>query len=260
MNKQLSVIIPTLQKRPEFLIQLTESLVKDDAVGEIIIIDNSTKGFEFNNEKVRVIVPKENLFVNPSWNLGAREAKFEYLGILNDDICIPEGFCSKILETITDDTGVIGTDGYSMINKSYEPESITDNSFSLEETPFLTYNFGVMMFMHKSCYCEIPEDLKIFYGDDYLFKMNKKRKKHNYVIENLKMYHYGSLSSKSFSDLIKKDNSLFKKHTLSIWDRLFSIERTRTKLVIRLFWASFGITKEDIRATNARFNLSGGNK
>lgn len=260
MTKKLSIIIPTLLKRPEFLNQLTDTLVKDEAVGEIIIIDNSTKGFEYNNPKVRIITPEANLFVNPSWNLGAKEAKFDYLGILNDDICIPQGFCSKIIENITDSIGVIGTNGYSMINKSYEPETISDNSYTLEEVSYTTFNFGVMLFLHKNSYYEIPEDLKIFYGDDYLFKMNKKHKKQNYVIENLKMYHYGSLSSKAFSDLIKKENSLFKKHTLTIWDRLFSIERTRTKLVIRFLGISTGITKEDSRHINAIHNLSGEGK
>lgn len=258
MTKQLSIIIPTLQKNLDFLTQLIGSLVKDEAVGEIIVIDNSTKGFEYNNDKVRVIIPEENLFVNPSWNLGAKESKFEYLGILNDDICIPEGFCGRILNDITESTGVIGTNGYSMINKSYEPENITDNSYRLEEKPFTTFNFGVMMFMHRNCFYEIPTDLKIFYGDDYLFFMNKKNKKKNYVIEDLKMYHYGSLSSKHFADLIKKENSLFKKHTLTIWDRLFSIERTRTKLNFRFLFATFGIKKEDKKQT-AMQQISGGN-
>lgn len=256
MTKKLSIIIPTLQKRPEFLYQLVNSLVKDDSVGEVIVIDNSTKGLDFNNEKVKVIIPQENLFVNRSWNLGVQESKYDYIGIFNDDICIPEDFCSKIIEKISDKIGVIGTNGYSMINKSYEPETITDNSFELEEVPYTTFNYGVMLFMHKNNYYQIPKELKIFYGDDYLFVMNQKHKRKNYVIENLKMYHYGSLSSKAFSDLIKKENSLFNKFTLSIWDRLFSIKRTRTKLVIRFLGISYGIKKEDLRQKNSIHDLS----
>lgn len=256
MTKKLSIIIPTLQKRPEFLYQLVNSLVKDDSVGEVIVIDNSTKGLDFNNEKVRVIIPQENLFVNRSWNLGVQESKYDYIGIFNDDICISEGFCSKIIEKISNEIGVIGTNGYSMINKSYEPETITDNSFEIEEVPYTTFNYGVMLFLHKNNYYQIPEELKIFYGDDYLFVMNQKHKRKNYVIENLKMYHYGSLSSKAFSDLIKKENSLFNKFTLSIWDRLFSIKRTRTKLVIRFLGISYGIKKEDLRQKNSIHDLS----
>ena len=53
---------------------------------EIILIDNSLQGFEYNSDKLRIIIPNENLFVNPSWNLGVEKAKFDYVGILNDDI------------------------------------------------------------------------------------------------------------------------------------------------------------------------------
>ena len=45
MTKKISIIIPTLQKNIDFLNQLVTSLVADDAVGEIIVIDNSTNGY-----------------------------------------------------------------------------------------------------------------------------------------------------------------------------------------------------------------------
>lgn len=260
MTKKLSIIIPTLQKSLEFLNQLLQTLANDTAVGEIIVIDNSTKGFEFNNEKVRVIIPETNLFVNPSWNLGVKEAKYDYLGILNDDICIPIDFCSKILEDITDDKGIIGTNGYSMINKSYKPEQITDISYRLEETSFTTFNFGVMMFLHKNSFYEIPEDMKIFFGDDYLVFKNKKNKKKNYVIEDLKMYHYGSLSSKSFSNAVAKDASIYRKYTLTFLDRLFSYEKTRTKSIFRILGINFSVNREDTRQTNRIDNIIQGGK
>ena len=257
MNKKLSIIIPTLQKNLEFLNQLINTLVVDSAVGEIIVIDNSTKGFEYNNDKVRVIIPDQNLFVNPSWNLGVKEAKYDYLGILNDDICIPQGFCSKIINDISEDIGIIGTNGYSMINKSYEPEKITDTSYRLEETSFTTFNFGVMMFLHKNSFYEIPQDLKIFFGDDYLVFKNKKHHKKNFVIEDLVMYHYGSLSSNEFSSIIKKEASLYRKHTLSLLNRLLSYEKTRTRHIFRILGISVTINREDTRQTNT---IRGGNK
>ena len=93
MNRNISVIIPTLQKSVETLNNLVKELVTDESVKEILIIDNSLKGYKFNSEKVRVIIPKENLFVNPSWNLGVKEAKYEYICIANDDIKIGNNFC-----------------------------------------------------------------------------------------------------------------------------------------------------------------------
>ncbi len=67
---KISVVIPTLQKSVELLTNLVNSLIEDDVVGEIIVIDNSLKGFDVENKKVRVVIPKKNLFVNPSWNFG----------------------------------------------------------------------------------------------------------------------------------------------------------------------------------------------
>ncbi len=257
MDKKLSIIIPTLQKNLEFLNQLLNTLVSDSVVGEIIVIDNSTKGFNFDNDKVRIIIPEQNLFVNPSWNLGVKEAKYDYLGILNDDICIPQGFCSKIINDISEKIGIIGTNGYSMINKSYEPEKITNTSYRLEETSFTTFNFGVMMFLHKNSFYEIPADLKVFFGDDYLVFQNKKHHKKNYVIEGLKMYHYGSLSSKEFSKEVEQEASYYRKHTLTLFNRLLSYEKTRSRHIFRILGISVTINREDTRQTNT---IRGGNK
>ena len=250
MNKKLSIIIPTLQKDLSILSQLLNTLANDSAVGEIIVIDNSTKGLNFNNPKLRVITPETNLFVNPSWNLGVREAKYHYIGILNDDICIPQGFCSKIIEDISSDIGIIGTNGYSMIDKTYEPEKITNNSYRLEKTSFTTFNFGVMLFFHKDNYYEIPNDIKIFFGDDYLVFKNKKNHKTNYVIEDLMMYHYGSLSSHKYSDIVKQEASLYRRHTLTILDRLLSYEKTRSRHLFRILGFCITIKRDDIRYHN----------
>jgi GT2 family glycosyltransferase len=104
----ISIVIPTLQKNKEVLYNLIDSLDTDNSVGEIIIIDNSLKGIEYISQKVRVITPKENLFVNPSWNLGVREAKYDIVALLNDDICVCEDFCSSVISKMTPDMGIVG--------------------------------------------------------------------------------------------------------------------------------------------------------
>ena len=125
MNRNISVIIPTLQKNVETLNNLVEELVTDESVKEILIIDNSLKGYKFNSEKVRVIIPKENLFVNPSWNLGVKEAKYEYICIANDDIKIGNNFCTKVVEKISDEHGIIG------MNKKFVIDTRDENGIPL---------------------------------------------------------------------------------------------------------------------------------
>ncbi len=64
----ISVIIPTLQRNKDVFYKLLDNLCKDSEVGEILVIDNSTKGIEYQNEKIRVLIPTENVYVNTTWN------------------------------------------------------------------------------------------------------------------------------------------------------------------------------------------------
>ena len=95
-----SIVIPTLQKDTKILKMLLDELNQDQTVGEIILIDNSLQGFKYNSDKLRIIIPNENLFVNPSWNLGVEKAKFDYVGILNDDILLPKNLVSDVFSFI----------------------------------------------------------------------------------------------------------------------------------------------------------------
>ena len=50
----LSIIIPTMQKDLEVLNKLLLELDGDDSVGEILVIDNSCKGFKTDLKKVKI--------------------------------------------------------------------------------------------------------------------------------------------------------------------------------------------------------------
>lgn len=94
-----SIVIPTMQKDVEVLNKLLAQLQEDESVGEILVIDNSCKGFECTFDKVKVLVQKENLFVNPAWNYGIKVSspEYPYFGVLNDDIIFQRIF-SKTLK------------------------------------------------------------------------------------------------------------------------------------------------------------------
>ena len=104
MNK-VSVIIPTLWKAKEFTDHLVDVLVDDESVGEIIIIDNAPTDFCYTDEKVYTLKQSENLYVNPSWNLGVEESDYDKFIILNDDIIIPYNFVSSLEGLLTEDKG-----------------------------------------------------------------------------------------------------------------------------------------------------------
>src|SRR5574344_1088570 len=95
-----SIVIPTMQKNVKVLNMLLDELISDKYVGEIIIIDNSLLGINYKSDKIKVITPKKNLYVNPAWNQGVENTKYEFVGILNDDLIFPKNFLEKVYNFI----------------------------------------------------------------------------------------------------------------------------------------------------------------
>src|SRR5574344_985842 len=109
----LSIIIPTMQKDLEVFNKLLAQLNEDSCVGEILVIDNSCKGFKTDLSKVVVHVQKENLFVNPAWNLGIKLSsdKYRFCGILNDDIIFPKNMFKAVLDFLEKSDNCVGLAG-----------------------------------------------------------------------------------------------------------------------------------------------------
>ena len=241
----LSIVIPTLQKSISTLELLLRTLNEDAAVGEIIVIDNSLKGFNINLPKLRIITPKENLYVNPSWNLGVQEAKFEKVGLLNDDIAIPENFCTDVEKYLSEDIGIIGIAQDSVVpldNIKALPES---SSLNIKSVKYRNFNFGIAMFFHKKSYYKIPEEIKIFYGDDWLFMKNKKNKKRNFVLTNCRLYHLGSLTSSNpnFNPIAISDKKIYLENIRTWLDYIFFIETSEKYYKIKFLGITLNIRK-----------------
>ena len=257
MSRKLSVVIPTLQKDPKTLNKLVSTLVDDEAVKEILIIDNSLKGFPFDNKKVCVITPKENLFVNPSWNLGVKEAKYEYICLVNDDIKIPPKFCSKVLEKISDDYGIIGIDEKNVIQTKDENNNIIldINSVELEpskEVSFqkITYRpsgFGIMIFFKKENFVEIPQDLKVFYGDDWIIYQADKNKKINATCTGQDIYHIGSLSSKRFENMLSYEKRKYYRKIVPNYKKLLYCYKDSRRWVLFILGLMVFINKKGLQ-------------
>lgn len=224
--KKVSIVIPTLQKNKEMLDNLVKMLEKDDSVSEVIVIDNSCNGYNLDCSKLRVIVPEENLFVNPSWNLGVKEAKEDIVALLNDDITIPEDFCKRIVDKMNNKMGIVGFHRDFIENIPQVMPVPESTELTLEKAEGRCGFFGIAMFFYKSSYIEIPEDIKIYWGDDWLYSQNKRRKRENYYISNQKIYHWGSLSStdKIVNPYSKHDSKLYRKYTRHWWNYIFNIE------------------------------------
>ena len=213
MNK-VSVIIPTLWKAKAFTDHLVDVLVDDESVGEIIIIDNAPTDFCYSDEKVCTLKQPENLYVNPSWNVGIEESDYDKFIILNDDIIIPYNFVSKLEKWLTKDKGIIGIDKPSVIKVadcSNENITFLDREIALKSIVIRDWGFGIVMAGHRNSYYKIPENIRIWYGDDYLTQMNNEQGKVNYVIDDIPIFTRMSATSdlEEFSEIKNVDTLMY---------------------------------------------------
>lgn len=168
-----TVVIPTMWQAETFEEELT-SVCSSSFVNDVIIINNDYKKMPnwriLNYYKIMIVSPPRNLIVNPSWNLGVRLAKNNNICLLNDDLT----FDISIFEFMSNhlDKNLCGL----------RMENI-DPPIKLSIAEYRCLGFGCMMFLRKDTYDFIPSTLRLFHGDDYLFRMNKIKGNEVYYID-----------------------------------------------------------------------------
>ena len=131
------------------------------------------------------------MYVNPSWNVGIEESDYDKFIILNDDIIIPYNFVSSLEGLLTEDKGVIGIDSKAVIAiDGFTNENITflDRKITLKSIRMRDWGFGIVIAGNKKSYHEIPENIRIWHGDDYLVQLNNEVAKTSYVIDNVPIF------------------------------------------------------------------------
>ena len=168
-----TVVIPTMWRPDSFEEELID-ICSSSFVNDIVIINNNkeiTPNWKIlNHYKIIMISPPNNIIVNPSWNIGVRLAKNNNICLLNDDLL----FDNKVFEFMSYhlDKHLCGL---RMTN--------TDPPIKLNSADQRCHGFGCMMFVRKDSYETIPSTLRLFYGDDYLFRMNKLKNNDVYYID-----------------------------------------------------------------------------
>lgn len=183
----LSVIIPTMWV-PQTFCDFLQYVVKQDCVGEVIIINNAVdktpNHSTLSHPKIRMVNCDENIFVNPAWNLGANIAFFEHLCFLSDDVIVDlrafykaDEFMSK-----TEEMGML------YICPGYEEQDqpkVTTGEIEIE-TGIVSnrYGYGALFFVKKKDWKPIPEQFKIWFGDHFTFMNFQEKNIPSYYIKN----------------------------------------------------------------------------
>jgi hypothetical protein len=200
------VIIPTLWKSNR-IGKLLFDLIKCEFVDEIILIDNAGKFFENFEalDKVRLVQVEENIYVNPAWNLGVKLSKNNNIAILNDDINFDPNIFELITEDILSEFGIIG-----MGEGNYK-ESINQEigpCIDVWHPGINDWGWGCFIMLHKKYWIDIPENIKIWYGDNFIKDVNPAPKG---ILRNFKVETEMSTTSdeKEWDEVKKKDYEYF---------------------------------------------------
>lgn len=226
MESRFSVIIPTLFRRPDILNNLLGTLYDDPAVSEVIILDNTEYTDETIvplevNDKTKIHSAGRNRYVNPSWNYGVQEAEEKYIAILNDDITIPEGIFTSISQIDLKPMGVIGA-CHPMIQQVENPQRFSIEKGELVPISERIWGFGIFMAMHKDNYIPIPDEIKVWCGDDIIFHGNRLAGRENYLLVAPIQTRMSTTSDdKQFDEIKENDVKLYnlKYKAMSITER-----------------------------------------
>lgn len=197
---KFSVLIPTMWKS-ERTLPMLKALDASDYIEEIIIVDNDTsKCPDLSDISKLIYLPqKKNIYVNPAWNLGVETSSCNYVCILNDDISfdVDPAFKSALKRLSA---------GYTLLG--LDQLSYTDLDLSNKVNPF--YGFGCCMFLDRSEWTPIPDELKIWYGDTW---MVNKFTSVGFIVINVESEISTTVNSLEFASIIALDEINWR----SIW-------------------------------------------
>ena len=201
-----SVVIPTIWRSTETP-ELIRELCDSQYVSEIIIIDNkpSEASCDLSHKKVRRLVQKRNVYVNPAWNQGVIESMNEHICICNDDILFDTGLFEKVFELFNKSK----TD--TILGAHQNCFFSTKKDFCITPGHWIGRGWGCLMFLRKSHWKPIPNELKIFSGDKFIALQSKCPKSFIWPIKT-KM---STTSSRAEFDEIKNQDREFFKRTTS---------------------------------------------
>lgn len=165
---KFSVVIPTLFRSPR-LKDLLSHLTECESVDEIIIIDNARKYDSYFQKlpKVRVLTPHFNIYVNPAWNYGVQYSKNNCIALVNDDITFDTRIFERFDETELKSKGFIG-----MSSENYKEGVEYNPQLEPWKGEVVLHGWGCIIMFHKDHWKPIPEELKIWYGDNYMREIN----------------------------------------------------------------------------------------
>ena len=214
MNKDLTIVFSSYESKK----LLTKILKKVDKEFHTIIIENSQNidiknSLENEFKNVKVIIPKKNLGLAKSYNLGIKRSKTKYVFLNNPDIEIENKAIKNLLSCARKikNLGILSpTYKIEKIYKNYsiykkKPRIMSENlkKFYLKEVDYIDNNFLIRKSKNNQSFFD--ENFFLYFETLDFCSILKKKGKKLYVSNKIKFHHYGSSSiPKKYNNLVKK--------------------------------------------------------
>ncbi|MBU0973855.1 MAG: hypothetical protein KKC20_24670 [Proteobacteria bacterium] len=169
---QYTVIIPTMYFHNEKLQRMLDVYTANPLIYEILLVNNNKiPENNLSSLKLRKIGLGINLYVNPSWRLGASLADTENIILANDDILI-KGDLEELLVKINE----VGLEGkvFGPSANCYRSKGLYEGDIVIEagKTPKMNHGYGTFLILTKTTFLKtyIPKDIKVWFGDMILYE------------------------------------------------------------------------------------------
>ena len=191
--ERITVVVPTMWMHGAFL-DFAEDFLQLDCVEQLIIINNDESRTPvhsvLSSDKVTIIGHGRNIFVNPAWNLGVNASQTPIVCILNDDLNFDIRLFNRVSKFFKSGMGAIGL---SNGIQEYGQTPLTDGMIQFETFNGQScYGFGNLMFIRRDTWKDIPPELALWFGDNFIFDYNYFSGKTNYLIVNMFHHHAAS--------------------------------------------------------------------
>jgi hypothetical protein len=178
----ISVVIPTLWKYEPFCDFLVQ-VCGNHHVQDVIIVDNDRSNRPVHDillhDKILMLDFGQNMFVNPSWNLGVYHATASIICLQNDDIEFDCDVYDKVDAFVQPHMGLISLSGLPHQGHHIQISPWQGDSM---------FGCGQLMFFHRRRFCHIDPELLVWCGDNWLFDHMQHTTHANHMIHNVS-YH-----------------------------------------------------------------------
>jgi len=186
-NLDITIIIPTMGACPEILSENIIRLLNEGC--SVHLIDNSPTNVCKHYEKMGIKMSyfPSNLGVNLAWNIGVASADTKHYMLLNDDCLIWNNVGKVTMEILENPRlGLVTFRTLVHINQSIYDSMFMDQWMKPYNIEYMgpsqrEQKMGWLIAGRTDEYVMIPKQLKILFGDDFLYSSIRKKKLYTVV-------------------------------------------------------------------------------